>query len=66
MTYWFSKRKNGEKIYCSKSISINYYKQHWKLLSIRDNGATKEDSCYDLNINILGLFISYTNWDYNE
>jgi hypothetical protein len=69
MTIWFSKKINGEKIYCSKSISFNFYTQHWKLIQCKSNGATKgkkEDKCYDLNIYFLGIYFGYTNWDYNR
>lgn len=69
MTIWFNKKINGEKRYCSKSISFRYYPQHWKLLQWKSNGALKgrkEDTCYDLNIYFLGFFFGYTNWDYNS
>jgi hypothetical protein len=69
MTIWFSKKTNGEKKYCSKSISLNFYPQHWKLRQWKSNGAIKgkkEDKCYDLNIYFLGVFFGYTNWDYNS
>ena len=69
MTIWFSKKINGEKRYCSKSISFNFYPQHWKLIQWKSNGAIKgrnEDKCYDLNIYFLGIFFGYTNWDYNS
>jgi hypothetical protein len=68
VTIWFSKKFNGVKRYCSKSISINFYPQHWKSYQWKSNGALKsrkEDTCYDLNIYFLGIFLSYTNWDYN-
>lgn len=64
MTFWFSRKINDEKRYCSKSISIRFYMQHWKLLQFKTNGALrgrKEDKCYDLNIYFLGIFIGYTN-----
>lgn len=69
MTIWFNKKNNGQKIYCSRSISVNFYPQHWKSLQWKDNGAKRgrrEDKCYDLNIHFLGIFFSYTNWDYNS
>jgi len=69
MTIWFSKINNGVRKYCSKSISINYHLQHWKLFSIYTNGAikgNKQHTCFDLNIQVLGIFFSYTNWDYNN
>ncbi len=69
MTIWFSKKINGEKRYCSKSISLNFHLRHWALMQCKSNGAIKGrvgDTCYDLNIYILGLFFSYTNWDYNS
>jgi hypothetical protein len=34
----------------------------------KSNGALKgikEDRCYDLNIYFLGIFLGYTNYDYN-
>lgn len=68
MTIWFSRKINGIKKYCSKSISINYHKKHWRLLSLHTNGAmkgSKEDTYFDLNIQLLGLFLGYTNLDYN-
>jgi len=67
MTFWFNKKIGINKRYCSKSFSIRYYLKHWRLLQCKTNGARKGvDSCYDLNIYILGLFIGYTNWDYNS
>ena len=69
MTIWFSKRFNGKKKCCSKSISIRFIPKHWKLLRWKDNGAIKGEkghTCYDLNIQILGWFFSYTNWDYGR
>jgi hypothetical protein len=69
MTIWFNKKVNGNKRYCSKSVSLSFYPQHWKLLNCSTNGAkkgNKEDTYYDLNIYFLGLFFSYTNWDYNS
>jgi len=68
MTIWFNKKINGKKRYCSKSISISYHKKHWKLFHCSTNGAKKgrkEDTCFDLNIHFLGIFLAYTNWDYN-
>jgi hypothetical protein len=69
MTIWFSKKTNKEHTYRSKSISINFLPQHWKSVRWKSNGSVKgrkEDTCYDLNINFLGIFFSYTNWDYNS
>jgi len=69
MTIWFSRKFNGVKKYCSKSISFNFHPQHWKLLLCKTNGAKKgrmEDTCYNLNIHFLGIFLSYANWDYNR
>jgi len=68
MTIWFNKKNGNKKIYYSKSISINYHKKHWKLFHCSTNGAKKgrkEDKCFDLNIHFFGIFLSYTNWDYN-
>jgi len=53
LTIWFNKKNNGKKIYCSKSISLNYHPKHWKLYQWKTNGAikgVKEHTCYDLNI----------------
>lgn len=69
MTIWFNKKNNGKKIYYSKSISLNYHHKHWKLYQWKTNGAikgVKEHRCYDLNIYFLGVFFSYTNWDFNS
>lgn len=68
MTFWFNKVNNGEKVYKSRSISLNFYPQHWKLIQIKDNGSKKgviEHKVFDLNIYFLGIFIGYTNWDFN-
>jgi hypothetical protein len=69
MTIWFSRKINGKKKYCSKSLSLCYHKKHWKLIQCFNNGAirgNKLDTCYDFHINFLGIFFSYTNWDYNR
>lgn len=69
MTIWFSRKFNGVKKYCSKSISINFRPKHWRMVKYFDNGAVKgnkEHTCYDFNIHFLGIFFSYTNWDYNR
>jgi hypothetical protein len=69
MTIWFNKKVNGEKRYCGKSITIRYHLKNWKLLQWKSNGAlkgNKQQTCYDLNIYFLGLFFSYTNWDFNK
>lgn len=67
MTIWFHKKYNGINNYHSRSISINFYPKHWKLIQWKDNQARKGiDKCYDLNIHFLGILFSYTNWDYNE
>jgi len=66
MTICFNKIKNGVKVYCSKSISFSFYPKHWRLVNFSSNGATKNDSCYNYNIHFLGVFLSYTNWDYNK
>jgi len=61
MTLWFNK--------CSKSISINFHRKHFKMMKAWNNGAVKgrkEDTCFDFNIHFLGIFFSYTNWDYNN
>lgn len=68
MTIWFNRKINGKKRYCSKSVSIRFLPQHWRLLQWKNNGAIRGDkhhTCYDLNIYFLGIFFSYTNWDYN-
>lgn len=69
MTIWFSRKFNGVKKYCSKSISIRFCPQHWRMIKVWNNGAKKgrkEDTCFDFNIHFLGVFFSYTNWDYNR
>lgn len=67
MTLWFAKKKTAKKTYHSKSISVRYLIQHFFILQWKNNGAVKgRDSCYDLNISCLGIFISYTNWDYTD
>lgn len=69
MTIWFSRKFNGVKKYCSKSFSINFYPQHWRILRITTNGArkgVKEDTCLDVQFWILGFQFNYINWDYNR
>ena len=69
MIIWFSRKINGEKRYCSKSVSFNFHLKHWRLLQFKTNGALKGrkgDTCFDLNIYFLGVFLGYTNWDYNS
>ena len=69
MTIWFNRKVNKVKKYCSKSISLSFHPQHWKLIQCKSNGAEKgrkEDTCFDLNIHLLGVFFSYTNWDFNR
>ena len=67
MIFYFNTRNSfGNKVF--QSISIRFYPKHWKLHQCKTNGArkgVKEDKCYDLNIYILGLFLGYTNYDYN-
>lgn len=68
MTFWFNKKTNGIKTYHSKSISIFYYPQHWKIICWTTNGSKKgnpKDKVYDLNIWFLGIGFSYTDWDFN-
>ena len=59
MTIWWNKG--------NKSLSIHFYPQHIKLgVNVYNNGARKYiDSCFDKNIQLFGLFINYTNWNYN-
>ena len=67
MEYWFNKKNNGIKTYKSRLISLRFLPQHWNKAQWKSNGAKKGiDKCYDLNIYMLGLFFSYTNFDYNE
>lgn len=69
MTILFNKKFNGVKRYGSKSVSIRFLPQHWKMIKVYNNGAKKgrkEDTCFDFNIHFLGIFFSYTNWDYNQ
>lgn len=66
MTIWFYKKDNGKKKYLSRSISLRFHPQHWRMIKAFNNGAKKgKDKCYDLNIYFLGIFFSYTNYDYN-
>ena len=66
MEIWFDKKNNWRKAYNGKLLSFRFLPQHWKKVSCSTNGAIKGiDKCYDLNINFLGLFFSYTNFDYN-
>ena len=69
MTIWFNKKtqKISDKIYCSKSTSIDFMSQHFFLFHCKSNGAKKGiDRCYDLNIHLFGIMFSYTNWDYSD
>lgn len=69
MTYWFNNKKGRNGYYHSKSVSLNFHKQHFWKFYLGDNGAVKgnpKDSCYDLNIHFFGIFFSYTNWDFNS
>tara|TARA_R110000787_G_scaffold274050_1_gene381944 strand:- start:355 stop:558 length:204 start_codon:yes stop_codon:yes gene_type:complete len=67
MEYWFNKKNNGVKTYNSRLVSFRFLPKHWNKAKCKSNGAKKGvDKCYDLNIYILGLFFSYTNFDYNE
>ncbi len=67
MNIWFNNKNNGAKTYKSRVISLRFLPQHWKSFHWKNNGAVKGiDKCYDLNIHFLGLFFSYTNFDYNE
>ena len=68
MTIWFSRKINNKRYY-SKSISLKFIPKHWKLINCSNNGAIKgdkKDKCYDFNARFLGVFFSYTNWDYNK
>jgi hypothetical protein len=68
MTIWFSRKTNGVKRYCSKSISLSFQPRDWKMIKAWNNGAKrgiKEHRCFDFNIHFLGILFSYTNWDYN-
>ena len=67
MDYWFNKKNNGIKTYKSRLISLRFLPHHWNKARCKSNGAVKgKDKCYDYNFNLLGLFFSYTNFDYNE
>ena len=69
MTIWFSRKFNGVEKYYSKSISLRFAPKHWRMIKYFTNGAVKgrkEDTRYDFNIHCLGIFFSYTNWDYNR
>jgi hypothetical protein len=67
MDYWFNKKNNGIKTYKSRLISLRFLPKHLCKLRCKSNGAIKgKDKCYDYNINLIGFFFSYTNFDYNE
>ena len=52
---WF-----GERVF-----DISYYPQHTFHFWCHSNGAVKgKDSCLDLNLHILGVFFSYTDYGY--
>lgn len=60
MTLWFSKG--------TKSFAVNWCKE-WERprFFVNNNGAVKGvDTCYDLNIALYKLHISYTNWQYKR
>ena len=68
-SFWFGTNKYGQ---ASKTISITFHLNRWKnprLLWMRPrfNGAVKgKDACLDWNMEILGLHLSYTDWDYGR
>ena len=67
MEYWFNKKNNGLKNYKSRLVSLRFLPQHFTKIHCKSNGAKKGiDKCYDFNIHFVGLFFSYTNFDYNE
>ena len=69
MEIWFNKKNNGIKNYHSKSISLSYHWIHRKEFRWKTNGAKKgdiRDTCFDLNIQFLGVFLNYTNWSFNN
>jgi len=69
MTIWFSRKFNGVKKYCSKSVGLRFVPRHWKMIKCFTNGALKgrkEDTCYDFHIYFMGIFFNYTNYDYNR
>jgi hypothetical protein len=69
MTIWFYKKIGSKKIYCSKSITINFHIKYFFKFKCYTNGAKKgniKDICFDLNIHLFGILLSYTNWDYNS
>ncbi len=65
MELWFSKKHNGIRDYNSKLLKLRFVPKYWRLLQWKNNGAIKgKHRCYDLNIYILGVFFSYSNFDY--
>ena len=65
MTIWFNKKNNGIKTYKSKSVSFNFYPQHFFKFQWKNNGAKKDnkkDTCFDLNIHFFGIFFFVTSY----
>ena len=50
-----------------KSISLTYHLRHFFKFACYTNGAIKgRDKCFDWNFHLLGVFISYTDWNYGR
>ena len=50
-----------------KTISISYHLRHFLCFDCYTNGAVKGvDRCFDWNLHLFGLFISYTDWCYGR
>lgn len=61
MEHWYNKGNNF--------LSISFLPQHWNKIRWGSNGAKKnkkEDTCYDFNVNFLGVFFNYTNFNYSK
>lgn len=69
ISFWFGTDRFHHN---SKTITIGFHLNRWKSLrtlwmSPRTNGARKGvDNCLDWNMEILGFFLSYTDWDYGR
>lgn len=64
---WFGKSKTG--IGVSKTFTITFHPQHWKVLRYSTNGARrgiKEDRCFDAQFWAFGFNFNYVNWEYNQ
>lgn len=75
LTVWFWRSKDKyNQIYHARSVYFKWYRKTWKannvkpMYRITNNGAKRKnkDSCFDMNIYIGYLIISYTNWNFNR